>query len=66
MLKKGYSTVILDDGLQDYKIKKDLKIVCFHQNQLIGNGLVIPSGPLRETLSALKEVDIVLINGKRM
>ena len=63
--KKGYSTVILDDGLQDYKIKKDLKIVCFHQNQLIGNGLVIPSGPLRETLSALKEVDIVLINGKK-
>ena len=63
--KNGYSTVILDDGLQDYKIKKDLKIVCFHQNQLIGNGLVIPSGPLRETLIALKEVDIVLINGKK-
>ena len=63
--KNGYNTVILDDGLQDYKIKKDLKIVCFHQNQLIGNGLVIPSGPLRETLSALKEVDIVLINGEK-
>lgn len=63
--KNGYNTVILDDGLQDYSIKKDLKIVCFHQNQLIGNGLVIPSGPLRETLSALKDVDIILINGEK-
>ena len=60
---KGYNTVILDDGFQDYKIKKDLKIVCFNQNQLVGNGLVIPSGPLRENLSILKKVDIVLING---
>ena len=63
--KEGYDTVILDDGLQDYQIKKDLKIACFHNNQLIGNGLVIPSGPLRETLSTLKNVDIVLINGKK-
>lgn len=60
---KKYNTVILDDGLQDYKIKKNLNIVCFNQNQLIGNGLVIPSGPLRENLSILKNVDIVLING---
>ena len=60
---KNYDTVILDDGLQDYKIKKSLNIVCFNQNQLIGNGLVIPSGPLRENLSILKKVDIVLING---
>ena len=63
--KKNYDTVILDDGLQDYKIKKNLNIVCFNQNQLIGNGLVIPSGPLREKLSILKKVNIVLINGAR-
>ena len=62
-INKNYDTVILDDGLQDYKVKKNLNIVCFNQNQLIGNGLVIPSGPLRENLSILKNVDIVLING---
>ena len=62
---KGYETVILDDGLQDYSIKKNLSIVCFHQNQLIGNGLILPSGPLRETLDALKNANIILINGKR-
>ena len=58
-----HDVVILDDGLQDYRIKKDLKIVCFNQNQLIGNGFVLPSGPLREGLGALKDVDMVLING---
>ena len=62
-INKNYDTVILDDGLQDYKVKKNLNIVCFNQNQLIGNGLVIPSGPLRENLSILKKVHVVLING---
>ena len=63
--KSNFDIVILDDGLQDYKIKKNLNIICFNQNQLIGNGLVLPSGPLRENLSALKDVDIIIINGKR-
>jgi len=62
---KGFKTVILDDGLQDYSIKKNLSIVCFNQNQKTGNGLIIPSGPLRESLSALKEIDVVLINGRK-
>ncbi len=60
-----FNVVILDDGLQDYKIKKNLNIVCFNQNQLIGNGLVLPSGPLRESLSSLKKVEIVIINGRK-
>ena len=47
------------------KLKKDLNIVCFNQNQLIGNGLVLPSGPLRENLSSLKNADIVIINGEK-
>ena len=63
--KNDYDIVILDDGLQDYRIKKNLEIVCFNENQLIGNGLVIPAGPLRENLNALKNVDIVLINGNK-
>ena len=61
--KLNYDSVILDDGLQDLRIKKDLKIVCFNNNQLIGNGLVLPSGPLRESLSALKNADIIVVNG---
>ena len=63
--KKNYDSVILDDGFQDYKIKKDLSIICFNQNQLIGNGLILPSGPLRDSLSSLNSADIVLINGRK-
>ena len=63
--KSNFDIVILDDGLQDYKIKKNLSIVCFNNNQLIGNGMVLPSGPLRENLSILKNVEIVIINGKK-
>ena len=65
IIKSNYNIVILDDGLQDSRIKKDLKIVCFNHNQLIGNGLVLPAGPLRESLSALKNANIVIINGQK-
>ena len=61
----NYDAVILDDGFQDYSIKKDLNIICFNQNKLIGNGQVLPSGPLRENLNSLIEANIVLINGKK-
>ena len=61
-----FDIAILDDGLQDYNIKKNQKIVCFNSNQLDGNGLVLPAGPLRETLYTLKNVDIVLINGDKV
>lgn len=64
-LKKGYDGIILDDGFQDYKIKKDFNIICFNQNQLLGNGFVIPAGPLREDLSAIKNAHLILINGKK-
>jgi tetraacyldisaccharide 4'-kinase len=63
--KDGFDSIILDDGFQDYKIKKDLNIICFNQNQLIGNGLVLPAGPLRESLSSLNAAHIILINGKK-
>ena len=60
-----HDSVIMDDGFQDYKVKKDLNIICFNSNQLIGNGLVLPSGPLREGINSLKYAQIILINGKK-
>ena len=44
-------------------IKYDLKICCFSSNNWIGNGLVIPAGPLREKINSLKNFDIVFLNG---
>ena len=64
-MKNNFDSVILDDGFQDYKIRKDLNIICFNQNQLIGNGFVFPSGPLREKLTALKSAQIIFINGEK-
>ncbi len=61
--KNSNDIVILDDGFQDYKIKKDLNILCFNSNQLTGNGFVLPAGPLRENLNSLRRAHIVLING---
>tara|TARA_A100001015_G_scaffold231602_1_gene262248 strand:- start:529 stop:1470 length:942 start_codon:yes stop_codon:yes gene_type:complete len=64
--KSKFDTIILDDGLQDYRIKKNLNIVCFSSNQLIGNGFLLPAGPLRESLIALKDAHIVIINGDKV
>ncbi len=64
-MNKKLDAVIMDDGYQDYKIKKDLKILCFNSNQLIGNGLVLPSGPLREKFSSVKEAHLAVINGEK-
>ena len=64
-IEKKYNFAVLDDGYQDHSIKKDLNIICFHGNQKIGNGLTIPSGPLREGLKELINCQIILINGKK-
>ena len=55
----------MDDGFQDNSVEKDLNIVCFNLSQKIGNGQVLPSGPLRSSLSYLKGCDIVMLNGKK-
>ena len=59
------NVAILDDGFQDFSINKNLSVICFNEKQWVGNGLVIPSGPLREDLSALKRANCVIINGKK-
>jgi tetraacyldisaccharide 4'-kinase len=61
----GYNVMILDDGYQDFSLYKNLEIVCFNSNQLIGNGLTIPSGPLRENLHSLNRCKIIIINGHK-
>ena len=65
LIKNGYNLAILDDGFQDLSIYKNFNIVCFNQKQWIGNHFVIPAGPLREKLSALKRADCILINGNK-
>ena len=59
----GYKIAILDDGLQDLSINYDINIVCFNNINWIGNGLTIPSGPLRENIKKIKKYKNVFLNG---
>ena len=61
--EEDYEIAIFDDGLQDKSINYDLKIVCFNTINWIGNGMTIPSGPLRESVNNLKNYDHVFLNG---
>ena len=63
-LNKSKEVIIFDDGLQEKDIDYDLKIVCFKNKNWIGNGQLIPAGPLREKIESLKKYDVVFLNGK--
>ena len=58
-VKRNNKIVIFDDGLQDNKINYNMKFVCFDSLNWVGNGFLIPSGPLRENLNSLKKFDAV-------
>lgn len=60
-IKQDLDLIIFDDGLQDNKINYNLNFVCFDGHNWIGNGCLIPSGPLREKLTSLKNYDAVFI-----
>lgn len=62
-IKDKIDIVVFDDGLQDLSISYDLKFVCFNNSTWIGNGFLIPAGPLREKLESLKKYDAVFLNG---
>ncbi len=61
-LNNKHNLIIFDDGLQDKKINYNLKFVCFDTEHWIGNGQLIPSGPLREKLKSLKKYDAIFLN----
>jgi tetraacyldisaccharide 4'-kinase len=59
--KKNIEVLIFDDGLQDNQIDYNFKFVCFDGDLGIGNGLLLPAGPLRETINSIKKYDVVFI-----
>jgi len=62
-ISENYEVAIFDDGFQDETINYDLKFVCFNNLNWIGNGFTIPSGPLRENFSNIKNCNHIFING---
>ncbi|MDH5265735.1 MAG: tetraacyldisaccharide 4'-kinase [Betaproteobacteria bacterium] len=55
--------LVSDDGLQHYAMARDVEIAVVDGERGFGNGLPLPSGPLREPVSRLKDVDAVVVNG---
>lgn len=55
--------ILCDDGLQHYRLQRDLEIAVVDGRRRFGNGRLLPAGPLREGLWRLRQVDAVVVNG---
>jgi tetraacyldisaccharide 4'-kinase len=62
-IKDDMEVLIFDDGLQDKSINYDLQFVCFNSEKWIGNGCLIPAGPLREKIESISKYDVIFLNG---
>lgn len=65
LLANDVDVIIADDGLQHYRLRRDVEICVVDAERGFGNGWQIPAGPLREPLSRLESVDAVLLNGDK-
>jgi tetraacyldisaccharide 4'-kinase len=57
------NVVVADDGLQHYALAREVEIVMF-DSRGVGNGRLLPAGPLREPVERLAEVSAVVVNGE--
>lgn len=55
--------VLCDDGLQHYRLQRDVEIAVIDGMRRFGNGYMLPAGPLREPVSRLQTVDAIVVNG---
>lgn len=58
------NVIISDDGLQHYRLQRDLELVVVDARRQFGNGFCLPAGPLREPKSRLNDVDFVIWHGE--
>lgn len=63
LIKKGIRVVVSDDGLQHYRLPRNLEICVIDGSRGLGNGRLLPAGPLREPIGRLESVDHIVING---
>ena len=64
LLKKYKKTdvILSDDGIQHYRLKRDIEVLVIDGTRKFGNGYLLPAGPLREFSSKLKTVDAIVCN----
>jgi tetraacyldisaccharide 4'-kinase len=58
------SVIVSDDGLQHYRLQRDVEIAVLDGSRGTGNGLLLPAGPLRESTGRLAGVDAVVVTGE--
>ena len=64
LISQAQSDLILsDDGLQHLRLPRSIEIVVVDGERHFGNGQLLPSGPLRESLTRLNTVDFIIVNG---
>ncbi|MGN1356731.1 MAG: tetraacyldisaccharide 4'-kinase [Succinivibrionaceae bacterium] len=61
--KQGCNIIISDDGMQHYSMGRSAEIAVLDASRMLGNGYLLPMGPLREGAWRLKTVDAVVVNG---
>jgi tetraacyldisaccharide 4'-kinase len=57
------NVVVSDDGLQHYRLARDVEIAVIDGTRGFGNHMLLPAGPLREPVSRLQSVDAIVVNG---
>jgi tetraacyldisaccharide 4'-kinase len=62
-VKQGCNVIVSDDGLQHYRLRRDLEIAVIDGVRRFGNRLCLPAGPLREPVSRLRSVSVRVANG---
>ena len=63
LLQDVCDIIISDDGLQHYRLERDIEIALVDGVRRFGNKRLLPAGPLREPISRLANVDMVIVNG---
>ncbi|MGH8090019.1 MAG: tetraacyldisaccharide 4'-kinase, partial [Rudaea sp.] len=58
--------IVADDGLQHYRLRRDVEICVIDGERRFGNGRLLPAGPLREPLARLASVDFCVCNGGKV
>ena len=65
LVAQGCDIIISDDGLQHYRLKRELEIIVIDGKRLFGNNLLLPAGPLREGVWRLRHADMLIYNGRK-
>lgn len=59
------NVLISDDGLQHYRMQRDIEIVVVDAERGFGNEWLLPAGPLREPFTRLSKIDALVYNGRQ-